>query len=252
MLHFPWGQVWQTKFVFAATVVEYLPTPQSVQLVEPILSAYLPAEHSVQPAFAAAPAGRAKPWLQSTQALEPELNSVPAPHATQAVCAALLTVELVLQSVQEVWPVLEVTVFDVQSVHVLEFSDLPASQLTHWVAAESTGVPAAFLASSPEPQVVEQLDCPAELLVFSPQGLHEEDMTSPAKVPGTQGLHVPVPPVDCWNFPGTQLVQEDCPSALLALPRAQATHVVAEFAPTADDDVPAAQGVHEAESVEVA
>ena len=236
--------------MFAATVVEYLPTPQSVQLVEPILSAYLPAEHSVQPAFAAAPAGRAKPWLQSTQALEPELNSVPAPHATQAVCAALLTVELVLQSVQEVWPEEEVAVVPAQSVHVLEFSDLPASQLTHWVAAESTGVPAAFLASSPSPQV-EQLDCPAELLVFSPQGLHEEDMTSPAKVPATQGLHVPVPPVDGWNFPGTQLVQEDCPSALLALPRAQATHVVASLAPTAADDVPAAQGVHEDESVEV-
>jgi len=201
--------------VFAATVVEYLPTPQSVQLVEPILSAYLPAEHSVQPAFAAAPAGRAKPWLQSTQALEPELNSVPAPHATQAVCAALLTVELVLQSAQEVWPEEEVAVVPAQSVHVLEFSDLPASQLTHWVAAESTGVPAAFLASSPSPQV-EQLDCPAELLVFSPQGLHEEDMTSPAKVPATQGLHVE-----------------------------------AEFAPTAADDVPTPQGVHEDESVEV-
>ena len=225
----------------------------SSQAVHADLSAfeYVLAGHSVQPAAAAAPAVRAKPWLHATQALEPELNSVPAPHATQAVCAALLTVELVLQSVQEVWPVLEVTVFDVQSVHVLEFSDLPASQLTHWVAAESTGVPAAFLASFPEPQVVEQLDCPAELMVFSPQGLHEEDMTSPAKVPATQGLHVPVPPVDCWNFPGTQLVQEDCPSALLALPRAQATHVEAEFAPTAADDVPAAQGVHEDESVEV-
>ena len=236
--------------MFAATVVEYLPTPQSVQLVEPILSAYLPAEHSVQPAFAAAPAGRAKPWLQSTQALEPELNSVPAPHATQAVCAALLTVELVLQSAQEVWPEEEVAVVPAQSVHVLEFSDLPASQLTHWVAAESTGVPAAFLASSPSPQV-EQLDCPAELLVFSPQGLHEEDMTSPAKVPATQGLHDPVPPVDGWNFPGTQLVQEDCPATLLALPRAQGTHVGPALAPTADDDVPAAQGVHEDESVEV-
>ena len=225
----------------------------SSQAVHADLSAfeYVLAGHSVQPAAAAAPAGRTFPGLHATQALEPELNSVPAPHATQAVCAALLAVELVLQSVQEVWPVLEVTVFDVQSVHVLEFSDLPASQLTHWVAAESTGVPAAFLASSPEPQVVEQLDCPAELMVFSPQGLHEEDMTSPAKVPATQGLHVPVPPVDGWNFPGTQLVQEDCPSALLALPRAQATHVEAELAPTADDDVPAAQGVHEAESARV-
>ena len=83
----------------------------------------------------------------------------------------MLTVELVLQSVQEVKPVLEVTVFDVQSVHVLEFSDLPASQLTHWVAAESTGVPAAFLASSPEPQLLQEVWPVLEVTVFSPQGM---------------------------------------------------------------------------------
>ena len=82
------------------------------------------------------------------------------------------------------------------------------------------------------------------------QSYWEGDPVASRNVPAPQ-LTQEVCPLFSLYFPRSQEVQEDCPSALLALPRAQATHVEAELAPTADDDVPAAQGVHEAESVRV-
>ena len=161
---------------------------------------------------------------------DPELKYEPAPHATQAVLASLLTWELVPQSAQDVCPAVEVKVFPEHSAQLFPLSNFPASHGTHCVAPEVTGSPAAFLASVPSLHCV-QLAAPAPLIEFASQASQEKLFVVLAFFPASQTWHPASPPVNFQNSPPPQVLQSSelscspADSPTVKLPSAQPAQV---------------------------
>ena len=161
---------------------------------------------------------------------DPELKYEPAPHATQAVLASLLTWELVPQSAQDVCPAVEVIVFPEHSTQLFPLSDFPASHGTHCVAPEVTAPPAAFLASVPSLHGV-QLAAPGLLIEFASQASQEKLTVVLPFLPASQAWHPASSPVNFQNCMLLQLLQSfmlswsPAESPTVKLPLVHSAHV---------------------------
>jgi len=130
---------------------------------------------------------------------DPELKYEPAPHATQAVLASLLTREF-SQVAQVDWPTAEAIEFNAQTTQLFPLFDFPSSQSTHCVAPDVTGSPAALLASDPSLHVV-QLEAPVPLIESAPQASQPKLFLVLPFSPASQYWHEPSPSVNQYSPP---------------------------------------------------